>query len=293
MNEVLYQEVSSPVIGIGSMGDTIFGSDQLLGFSIPNVAPIVSTGYASNTRIAPPDLTELLSFVKYQTKSEMNCISLGTIVSFDSVKQTATVSINFKRVIQGGAPANNNSSEAVDKIMDYPQLLQCPVFVLSGGTGAVHMPITTGDTCIVLFCDRDIDKWFTTGQVLPPNSSRVHDINDGIVLVGVRPVSNSISSFRVSGPALVYGDTVVATEDRVLIQTGSYNLKTALDLLIDEVKTALNDIKTFYTTVNNLVISGTTLDSATQALIAANIVTLNAAITAIDNSKTEVDGLLK
>jgi hypothetical protein len=52
------------------------------------------------------------------------------------------------------------------------------------------MPIQSGDTCLVLFCDRDLDNWFESGQITTLNSNRVHDLSDGVALVGIRHKQN-------------------------------------------------------------------------------------------------------
>jgi len=49
------------------------------------------------------------------------------------------------------------------------------------------MPITVGDGCLVVFADRCITTWFSTGQANPLPDFRMHDISNGFVLIGVNP----------------------------------------------------------------------------------------------------------
>ena len=141
-----------------------------------------------------PNWAEILDHKIDNALSSMNCVSLGTIQSFDSVTQTASISINYKKIIRDSNPAENNI-DSVDRIIEYPILVKCPVFILSGGIARLTMPISQGDTCLVLFCDREIDTWYRTGVKTYPQSDRMHDLTDAIAVVGVRNVGNALSDF--------------------------------------------------------------------------------------------------
>jgi len=159
--------------------------------------------YSENNRREVPDLATLINHKKSQTLADINCVSVGTIQSFDSTNQTASIRLNFKRVIKGGKPLQNPSTECVDLVIDYPILVNCPVVFMNGGGGYLTFPIAPGDTCLVLFCDRDMDLWFTSGQTQAPNSDRMHDLADGIALVGIRSLLNPLSNYMTNGVNLL------------------------------------------------------------------------------------------
>jgi hypothetical protein len=121
----------------------------------------------------PPDLRSLLTDLKKEIFYGLNCHQVGVIESFNKGLQTATVQIQVLRNI-------GNTQVA------YPLLTDCPVVFPSGGGAYLSFPVTKGDPCLVLFNDRDLDLWFTTGNVVGPNSARAHSLSDGIVLVGIR-----------------------------------------------------------------------------------------------------------
>jgi hypothetical protein len=162
----------------------------------------------NNSRINPPDLAELLSRRKGDLKTEINCIMLGTIEKFNPSEQTADITINFLRNIRG---------EETDSQQTYPIIVRCPVVILSGGEGNITFPIEKGDTCIVLFCDRDIDGWFMTGQVSIPNSARTHDLNDGIALVGIRSLKNILQGVNPNGPQMSMGYNYISVADKIQV----------------------------------------------------------------------------
>lgn len=137
--------------------------------------------------IIPPDLDDVLAEMKNEIFANLNCIQIGKIEKVNS-NQTCEISIQFKRRVSG------------DQISEYPLLVDCPYFVLSGGGSFVDVPISEGDFCLVLFNDRNIDVWWSSANVKEPDNRRKHNLSDGIALVGINPET---SSFSMNGNALV------------------------------------------------------------------------------------------
>lgn len=124
-------------------------------------------------------MSDMLSQLKYEVFSSLNCMMIGEIVSFDVSKKAAVVKLKIKHVDDDG------------KFKEIPLLLDCPVFTLQGGGGSIRFPVQAGDSCLVFFSDRSIDEWYITGQSAAPENPRLHDINDGIVFVGVNSLADS------------------------------------------------------------------------------------------------------
>jgi len=146
-----------------------------------------------------PELRDVLDKHKYNVFSTLNCVQLGTIESYDSETNTVSVTINFQHKMPDG------------RVFKYPVLADVPVFIYSGGYSHIVMPIEVGDTCLVLFCDRDIDIWHHGGETDIPNTSRMHSLADGIALVGIRPRNN---------PHDVTKDVLEITSDKQIQATG-------------------------------------------------------------------------
>ena len=161
----------------------------------------------------PPDLTEVLNELKNEIFANMNCIQIGKIQTVNS-NQTVEIQIQVKRRISG------------DKISDYPLLVDCPYFVLSGGGAYIDMPIKKGDPCLVLFNDRNIDNWWSTENVKEPSDRRKHNLSDGIALVGI---SSNVNFFdndgtfvRVLGTSGPGSEEFAArVDDPILIDNGT------------------------------------------------------------------------
>jgi len=148
--------------------------------------------------VTTPDMTNLLDRTKRDLKNTLNCVKIGTIQSFDTATQLASVKISIKQVV-------SIDENEVRTVKDYPVLLEVPVITLFGGVDFLSMPIQSGDNCLLFFNDRQIDNWLVSGDGLAPSVSRAHDISDAIAIVGVRPLTNSIANYLANGIRLSHG----------------------------------------------------------------------------------------
>lgn len=158
--------------------------------------------YGKEQRVAVPSLMDFLLDMKRETMQAMNCVKWGTIAAFDPETQTAQVRISGKQYIEN-APTTEN------QIVDYPVLSDVPVCFIGGGEGRLTFPVAIGDECLIFFNDRDIDLYYSTGQIGIPNSNRLHDISDGFALVGFRSMGNVLSDFQTAGVELAHGDSIL------------------------------------------------------------------------------------
>lgn len=187
--------------------------------------------------VAIPDLHTLMRFWKNNVLLELNCHQVGMITAFDATKQTASIQLASLRVIGGLA-------------IRYPLLVDVPVFVPAGGDARLTLPVTAGDTCLVLFNDRDLDNWFSSGSgATEPNTERKHSLADGLALVGFRSLANSIPNYSSTNAELVNGTGYVSVEKNggqleLAAKVGLRNAagKSLLDVMTDIVAalTALN-----------------------------------------------------
>lgn len=173
-----------------------------------------------------PDLRTVLNQLKREIATTFNCHQLGTIQSFDATKQTAEVSLNVLRMVP-----NLDVQPPQYKAVNYPLLVDVPVFINSGGTGYLTFPIQPGDTCLVLFNDRDIDNWFATGNTAEPNTQRTHDLSDGLALVGFRSLANALDDFDTDNAVFAYQNGKILVANKVQLLNAVTNMTTVLDKL--------------------------------------------------------------
>jgi len=166
-----------------------------------------------------PDLPTLLDMKLRDMLASLNCNKVGTIESFDTTKQTATVKINIK--LQVGST-----------VKDFPLLADVPVFVLGGGDRVFTFPVRKGDTCLVLFSDRDIDNWFTTGGAELPSSPRLHDLSDGMALVGFRSLANPVDSYSSTDCQARNGQSVLSIGEKISLKNANTDLLSAMNAIL-------------------------------------------------------------
>jgi hypothetical protein len=191
----------------------------------------------SPSTVQNPDLRALLLQMKQEIFFTLNCHQIGKIISFDASKQTARVQLMVKRTVYNQEQAINGPLQTTPRIIDYPVLVDVPVFVHTGGTAVITLPVAPGDSCLVLFNDRDIDSWFSTGSNVQPNSQRAHSLSDGFALVGFRNAANPVANYSTTDAAMINslgGQILVGSKVNIQNQSGS--LKTVFDQLIATLK---------------------------------------------------------
>lgn len=144
----------------------------------------------------------------------------GVIELFDETTQTAKIRIPLKRHIRN----TDTSAETED---DWPILPAVPVWTFHAGGFHVTLPVAPGDECMVLFLERDASRWYENSQEEAPETRRVHDISDGVALVGLNSGPQRIGSYNASD--LVIGNDA-GTQSVILREGGGIDIEAAGDL---------------------------------------------------------------
>lgn len=183
-------------------------------------------------------LTDVLNLHKKNIMQSLNCHAIATVQSFDATKQTITATMNYTQTY---FQANSQTGVYNPVLQNYPILLDCPMIIISGGTGALTMPIAAGDECLVLFNDRDMSNWNATGQQGACATNRAHSFSDGIILVGLNSSPNVIQNYDPTRAVLRNGTAKVGVSPSLVqIANDVTTLKTVLDGLIDAIDTMVS-----------------------------------------------------
>lgn len=94
------------------------------------------------------------------------------IVSYDEGK--ATVQILIKKKING-------------ELILLPPITDVPVLQprSNGGEAFISMPVIKGDTGMLVFQERSIDKWLVKGGEVDPKDGRKFDLSDAVFILGL------------------------------------------------------------------------------------------------------------
>lgn len=128
----------------------------------------------------------------------------GVVDTFDPLTWTVSVLPTIKvRVKQ---PDGTWASQGL------PPLPQCPVCFLGGGGMTSFFTPQHGDEALVIFAARCIDAWWMFGPqqgpdpALDPTEYRMHDLSDGIALVGLRSLPRIIANLPAGMGGLLSND---------------------------------------------------------------------------------------
>lgn len=131
-------------------------------------------------------LKDLLDVHEKSIKLSLNCHHLATVQSVNFADKTLTATINYTKT--AFRPDSHGIYQPVQE--SYPILADVPFIILGGGGAAFTAPIKSGDECLLLFNDRDIDNWTAGATSGPVASSRLHSLSDAIALVGFIDVTD-------------------------------------------------------------------------------------------------------
>lgn len=178
----------------------------------------------SGLTLKEPQLYDVLSVLWKQILLNLHCVKIGIIQSYNAATKTANIQIVFSRVKNDGT------------VSYYPQLLTCPVVTLQGGGYSMQFPIAVGDTCLILFSDRNIDAWYASGGQQPPPNGRLHDLSDAIALVGLNwSADTTIATPSTTEARLIASDgftKVGLSGGKITVQNSTQNLLTVLNALL-------------------------------------------------------------
>jgi len=71
-----------------------------------------------------------------------------------------------------------------------PVVPDVPVVWPRSGGAQMTMPVRRGDTVLLVFTDRSIDRWLAQGGNVTPDDRRQHDLSDAVAVPGLVPFAD-------------------------------------------------------------------------------------------------------
>lgn len=163
---------------------------------------------------------DLLDLQERSTLLKLNCHHVAKLTAVDTLQQIASAQIVYKKTVYKFDETTGNNEP---QLVDYPLVIDGPLIMLGGGNSALTFPVAVGDECLVLFNDRDIDNWFSSGGENAQNATgRLHSFADGFILVGVRSLPNVLVGYNADEAEFRTKDGTVKispTADGVVVTT--------------------------------------------------------------------------
>lgn len=130
-------------------------------------------------------LIELLRAAIADREMEFHVSMPAKVDSYDASAQTVDVIPQLNRSIPDGL--GNYSTEQL------PKLAAVPVCFPRAGGFFVSFPIQKGDFVLLVFSDRNIGNWLSTGNQGDPGDLGMHTLDGAIAIPGVWPSSGALS----------------------------------------------------------------------------------------------------
>ena len=158
------------------------------------------------------ELAHLLRVASRQATRSVNTCLPGTILSYDASKQMASV----KPMLRLRQPDGSDE--------EMPILNSVPVIWPRSGGASLTFPVKRGDGCLVMFSQRSIDEYKSSGEVSTPLDPRAHDLSDAVAIMGF------VSFGGGGGPSdsvqLKFGgSTITVTDSGIEIEGGEILIK--------------------------------------------------------------------
>lgn len=131
-------------------------------------------------------LAELLQIAMDSRLTDLHVALPARIESYDKAKQTVDVQPMLKRALPDGR--DNYTAESLPTIADVPVL-----FPRSGGF-FISMPLAKGDFVLLVFAERSMANWRSTGNESDPGDLGMHTLDGAVAIPGIFPDSKALSS---------------------------------------------------------------------------------------------------
>ncbi len=131
-------------------------------------------------------LTELFKRTFSEMMKDVATSIPGHVLAFDPKTQRAQIQIGIVRIDVNG------------KTFTPPPLIEVPVY-FAGGSYCVEHQIDPKDEGFIMFSQRCIDAWNSTGGIAENPILRFHDYGDAVFFPGLRSEPNALSSFENNG----------------------------------------------------------------------------------------------
>lgn len=154
------------------------------------------------------DFNSVLDLSQNAIMARLNCHNIGKVLSFNS--QTQTVDIQLMQIKQ----FNN-------QMITPTVLTDVPLIIYGASGGHITLPDPAGSICLLLFMDRNIDKFLETGESYTPDTTRMHDFTDCIALTTFKTLANPLTEYDEKAVTIMNEEIVEGIKQKSFIKVYS------------------------------------------------------------------------
>lgn len=182
----------------------------------------------------------------------------GIVQSFDA----GALTVSVQPAIQG----RTTDRLGVSSNVNLPMLVDVPVVFPRGGGVSLTFPVKAGDECLVVFTSRCMDGWWQDGGVKPALDRRMHDLSDGMAILGPWSQKTKIGSVSTTAAQLRSEDGATLIE----LASGHVTV-TATTVIVNSTTATINASGTATVKAAAITLDGPV--SATSTITAAGAIT--------------------
>lgn len=165
-----------------------------------------------NNELTYLNFEQSIEFILTQFKKDINVALPATIQSYDSQTKRATVIPAVQKKLTD------------DTLISYTPISDIPVVMPCGGGYTLSFPVKTGDTVLLVFCQRGIDGFKKNFSESAPSDSLM-DIHDAVAITGfgglsVEPASSAGASLQNESGA----NALIVEDSQVEIKKGDNDI---------------------------------------------------------------------
>lgn len=213
---------------------------------------------------------EIINDLMRKISSSIRVAMPAIIESYDFKTQKADIKIDTQELYR------NETS------LEYPVLSGVPVIFPRCGGASITMPVARGDTCLVMFLDRDSTSWLLGGKNTKPKSMRSHHLSDAVAIMGLSP-------FTSKSPAKNNTDMLISFDgsEVVLKPKGVIDIHTAKEVNIKTQNVIINCKTALVKSEETVAVECKSASVKAQENIAIECKTANIKATEILNSECQ------
>lgn len=184
-----------------------------------------------------PTMAEVIRSAIESNRSDIHTAIPACVMSYDAATQTADIKPEIKRVIR------TRLGEPVEEAL--PVIPAVPVVFPGSGEFFMSFPVQPGDTGMLIFCERNIDRWRETEGDVNPGDQRAHGLAGATFHPGLRRTANALAD--ANGSNMAFGRdggfvVHVTTMDDIELPAGSTEFLARADRVEDEIQVIVDAI---------------------------------------------------
>jgi hypothetical protein len=121
------------------------------------------------------------------------------------------------------------------EVVTLPVIPNVPLVFPRTAAASITLPVARGDGCLLLFCDRSIDRWLSVGGTVEPDDVRMHSLSDAVAIPGLVPFSTGGTGFTDLVIQRGSAQFKIESGDKIAFGTSSAELLDLLDQVIDAI----------------------------------------------------------